>query len=100
MSLFVPLFASLALSPSVCPQGMPAPAPMSGTSASTLSWKDFDRDGREDVYVVRAGFADRLLRNLGDGSFEELNLASPAPSSNSAIWGDFDGDGWADLFLS
>lgn len=97
MSLIVSLAALLC----VPPQGVAAPGFGSPASAvSTLSWKDFDRDGREDVYVVRSGSADRLLRNLGDGSFEERSLALPAPCSHSATWGDFDGDGWADLFLS
>lgn len=99
MSLFV--VVALSVLPSA--QGLEAPRLGSPRSASSsLAWQDFDRDGLEDVYVVRPGSPDRLLRNLGNGAFEEvrLDLAGGARFSRAAQWGDFDGDGWADLLLS
>ena len=43
-----------------------------------------------------------LLRNKGDGVFEDVTLASGLGepiSSESAVWGDYDNDGWLDLFV-
>jgi len=70
---------------------------------------DFDRDGWQDFYVTnsREGSANALFRNLGDGTFEDvaprmgvadLNVRGTGVSMGS-VWGDFDKDGYEDLFL-
>lgn len=45
-----------------------------------------------------------LLRNNGDGSFTdvagELGVTNPAGRSLSALWHDFDDDGWLDLYVA
>lgn len=45
-----------------------------------------------------------LLRNNGDGTFtevaRELGVANPEGRSLSALWHDFDGDGWLDLYVA
>jgi Tfp pilus assembly protein PilF len=45
-----------------------------------------------------------LLRNNGDGTFTEvaaqLGVANPEGRSLSALWHDFDGDGWLDLYVA
>ena len=45
-----------------------------------------------------------LLRNRGDGTFDEvaqeLGLDNPQGRSLSALWHDFDDDGWADLYIA
>ena len=48
--------------------------------------------------------ADRLFRNRGDGTFEDATVAagiarSPAPSLGEAV-GDFDGNGYLDLYIA
>jgi hypothetical protein len=51
------------------------------------------------------GETDLLYRNRGDGTFEEV--AQKAGVSNpqklhgmGVVWGDYDGDGWPDLFVT
>jgi len=68
---------------------------------------DYDNDGFLDVLVLRGawlpfGHPNSLLRNRGDGSFEDVTevagLLDPN-SSQTADWADFDGDGWIDLYV-
>jgi hypothetical protein len=70
---------------------------------------DYDNDGAIDILVLRGGWFGRegchpksLLRNLGNGSFEDVTeaagLLSPHPSQTAA-WLDYDGDGWVDVFF-
>ena len=62
---------------------------------------DYDNDGYPDLYVTGFGRA-RLLRNRGDGSFEDSTDAARAGEvgwSVSAAFVDFDRDGWLDLFV-
>jgi len=77
---------------------------------SNLVQADFDNDGYLDVLVLRgAGLIDRvswqppsLLRNRGDGTFEDVTEAAGLLfrcPSQAAAWGDFDNDGWLDLFV-
>src|SRR5207249_1980291 len=68
------------------------------------AWCDFDRDGDLDLALqpYGGGAHARLLKNQGDGTFVDV-----APSLGmdiagfgaTAVWGDFDGDGWPDLFM-
>jgi len=70
---------------------------------------DYDNDGLPDVFVPRGAWRkeagripNSLLRNLGDGRFsdvtEEAGLLSFHPTQTAA-WGDYDNDGWLDLFV-
>src|SRR5579883_1821876 len=70
---------------------------------------DYNNDGLLDILVLRGAWLEKegrmpksLLRNNGDGTFtdvtEEAGLLSLHPSQ-TAVWFDYDGDGWVDLFV-
>src|SRR6266851_5401943 len=63
---------------------------------------DYDGDGKPDLFLVSGaaeGFS-RLLRNLGDGRFEDVTQAAGMQLTGSGLGcaaGDFDNDGHTDL---
>ena len=70
---------------------------------------DYDNDGWTDVLVLRGAwlgaagsYPNSLLRNNGDGTFEdvteEAGLLSFHPTQ-TAVWFDYNADGWLDLFI-
>ncbi len=74
--------------------------------ALNLARGDYDNDGNPDVVLLRGAWEKparlSLLRNKGGGVFEDVTLASGLGepiSSESAVWGDYDNDGWLDLFV-
>lgn len=72
-----------------------------------LEQADYDNDGWLDFLVLRGawtphGEPNSLLRNNGDGTFEDVTEAAgllATYSTQSATWGDFDNDGWLDLYV-
>jgi hypothetical protein len=63
---------------------------------------DVDGDGRQDLYVTTVG-PDRLYRNRGDGTFEDVSEASGLTAdgwSTGCGFADYDRDGDLDLFVS
>ena len=67
---------------------------------------DFDNDGWTDVYVACDSTASLFYRNKGDGTFEEIGVSSGAAYNEDgreqagmgAAAGDFDRDGFLDIF--
>jgi tetratricopeptide (TPR) repeat protein len=78
--------------------------------AFCATWVDYDCDGNLDLFIANnlGGLFDRktpnrLFHNNGDGTFTEVaeaaGLATIWPTIGAA-WGDYDNDGYPDLFLS
>ena len=64
---------------------------------------DFDNDGLDDLYVCQpAGLPNRLYRNRGDGTFEDVSEKSGVDVLDftaSALFADFDNRGVQDLLV-
>lgn len=92
---------------------------------TSAAMADYDRDGDLDLYVCsyrfHAGAGDHrpplpyhdanngppnfLLRNRGDGTFEEVTSSTGLDANNTrfsfaAAWADYDADGWPDLYVA
>lgn len=71
------------------------------------AWEDFDNDGDQDLYVANDFGRNVLYRNDsvkgGQARFVEVAGSTGAEDSASGMsvaWGDFDHDGWMDLYVS
>ena len=68
------------------------------------SWGDYDNDGDLDLYVTNTiGIANFLYRNNGDGTFQRIQddpIVSSYGYSHGVSWGDYDNDGYLDLFIT
>ncbi|MCP9235841.1 VCBS repeat-containing protein [Lewinella sp. JB7] len=64
---------------------------------------DFDRDGRTDLFFTAAQGENRLYRNLGNFTFE--NITAAAGLAEADLWAtgvttlDINADGWMDLYV-
>jgi hypothetical protein len=76
-------------------------APVNSLSAA---WADYDNDGFLDLYVCCEEGPNRLYRNRGNGTFEEVALKAGVQGKQQcckgAVWLDYDNDGYPDLFLT
>jgi hypothetical protein len=82
-----------------------------GTTPMACAWADYDNDGYLDLFVSNngghpgkpRGSGNRLYHNNGDGTFSAVSTGSivndPAWSWGAA-WGDYDNDGFMDLFVA
>ncbi|MFZ5495989.1 MAG: FG-GAP-like repeat-containing protein [Verrucomicrobiota bacterium] len=77
------------------------------------AFEDYDRDGHLDVFIVTNvadadrnpdGERDRLYRNRGNGTFEEVSaragIGAEPGRGHAGTWFDSNEDGWPDLHVS
>ena len=70
---------------------------------------DFNNDGFADIFIMRGGWfgqwgqhPNSLLKNNRDGTFTDVTEAAGILSfhpTQTAIWADFNNDGWLDVFI-
>jgi hypothetical protein len=68
-----------------------------------LGHADFDHDGDDDLYVAADFGTDRFFVNDGDGTFTDATreaIGIDTKKGMNAEWGDFDGDGRFDVYVT
>jgi hypothetical protein len=83
--------------------------PQVASMGAGLAIVDVDADGYADLYVTdsKEGSKNRLFRNKGDGTFEDIAervglaaLNEPGTGvSMGSVWGDYDNDGFEDVIV-
>ena len=76
------------------------------TFGSGVAWIDYDNDGYPDLFFVNGAppAGNALYRNAGDGTFADVTraagVARNAGYGTGVAVGDFDGDGYLDLYVT
>ncbi len=71
-----------------------------GIENRTAVWADYDLDGLIDVFIAKSS---GLYRNRGDGTFEDVSSVAGITTSDfsqTGAWGDFNNDGYPDLYVT
>ena len=84
---------------------LPALSRSSGLGVVTF---DYDRDGRQDIFIANDAMANSLFRNSGNGTFEEvaytagiaLSEDGKAEAGMGTDAADTNGSGWMDVFVT
>ena len=74
-----------------------------GVLMGAVAWGDFDRDGRLDLLLTgntSTGAVSQVWRNLGNGTFANLNVGLPGVHQSSVALADYDNDGALDIVLA
>ena len=82
-----------------------SPVTLDVGNAPGCAWGDYDNDGYLDLFVANTNRS-FLYHNNGDGSFDKVtdgslvNDGGPGVVSVGCSWGDYDNDGFLDLFVA
>jgi hypothetical protein len=69
----------------------------------SVAWADFDGDGWLDVFIGHELSWSQLMRNRGDGTFEDVTEKAGIrlrSLTKAVVAGDIDNDGWPDIYVS
>ncbi len=78
-------------------------AGLGGIGTNRAAWADYDNDGHLDLFVTDVYEQNYLFRSNGDNTFSDMaDSAGVRTPENvrSFSWGDYDNDGFIDLYLS
>jgi hypothetical protein len=84
----------------------PVAAGLPNATFGSLAWADFDNDGYLDLLITGTtnnqsyGGMARVYRNLGNGTFTNINAGLPGVYASAVAWGDYDNDGRPDILLT
>ena len=69
-----------------------------------INWVDIDNDGDKDLLVTSDTSSNKLFENLGNMIMQDITVSSgiltDVLETYGASWGDYNNDGFLDLFLS
>ena len=77
-----------------------------GGQGNAAAWGDYDNDGLLDLFIAAgSGAQNRLYHNDGGGVFTKITSGpmlahAPGLESWGCAWGDYDNDGYLDLFVT
>lgn len=78
--------------------------PIYNFQTKQINWVDFDNDGDKDLFVTSNTNGNRLYENTGNLVFQDITASSGLSTLNietyGASWGDYNNDGYLDVFLS
>jgi hypothetical protein len=73
------------------------------------AWADYDNDGWQDLFIANNYYDtlpahnNSLFHNNGDGTFTKITdgeIVNDNAESHGVSWGDYNNDGWIDLFVT
>ena len=71
--------------------------------SKTILWNDYDNDGDQDLFIANFNSRNSLYKNNGNFSFADVTIESglktETQNSTSACIGDYDNDGWTDIYV-
>lgn len=85
---------------------LPTFFPANNINSFGCAWADYDNDGWLDLVKGIGnpfGGPTQLYRNNRNGTFSNVTAASignVGPGANNVVWGDYDNDGFVDLFMA
>jgi hypothetical protein len=83
--------------------GIAPSQPAGGNDFNGVTWADYDDDGYPDLFIFGGGGHNSLYHSNGKGSFDPVNqppfTTDSGEASIGAAWGDYDNDGFLDLYI-